>query len=127
MEKYKNSLIGNIKNKLSDWLELEKYVEIIPLIQKVIEHLEINTEQHDIRLNIETKDLMILGDRLNFEQAFSNLLSNAIKYSPEGGRVSVLINAAVILLGCLIPHPGYRWKAYRPCYIRRNRPWISHS
>lgn len=45
-------------------------MEIIPLIQKVIEHLEINTAQHDIRLNIETKDLMILGDRLKIEQAF---------------------------------------------------------
>lgn len=51
----------------------EKNVEIIPLIQKVIEHLEINTVQHDIRLKIETKDIMILGDHLKIEQGFSNL------------------------------------------------------
>ncbi|MFK4390847.1 signal transduction histidine kinase [Peribacillus frigoritolerans] len=64
-------------------------MEIIPLIQKVIEHLEINTAQHDIRFNIETKDIMILGDRLKNEQAFSKLLSNAIKYSPDRGRITV--------------------------------------
>ncbi|MCP1494718.1 signal transduction histidine kinase [Peribacillus frigoritolerans] len=63
-------------------------MEIIPLIQKVIEHLE-NTAQLDIRFNIKTKDIMFLGDRLKIEQAFSNLLSNAIKYSPDGGRITV--------------------------------------
>ncbi|WP_285765954.1 ATP-binding protein [Peribacillus sp. SI8-4] len=69
----------------------KKYVDILPLLQKVIEHLEINTEHHDIQLQIETSDLLILGDRIKIEQAFTNLLSNSIKYSPYGGRIVVRI------------------------------------
>ncbi|MGE7608190.1 ATP-binding protein [Peribacillus frigoritolerans] len=84
----------------------KKYVEIIPLIQKVIEHLEINTAQHDIRFNIETKDIMILGDRLKIEQAFSNLLSNAIKYSPDGGRITVRLYSRNDMLSIDIQDEG---------------------
>lgn len=84
----------------------KKYVEIIPLIQKVIEHLEINTAQHDIRFNIETKDIMILGNRLKIEQAFSNLLSNAIKYSPDGGRITVRLYSRNDMLSIDIQDEG---------------------
>ncbi|MFJ7747408.1 ATP-binding protein [Peribacillus sp. NPDC097295] len=67
----------------------KKYLEILPLLQKIIENLEISTSLHDIRLLVETDDLMILGDREKIEQAFMNLLSNAIKYSPDGGKILI--------------------------------------
>lgn len=67
----------------------KKYLEILPLIQKVIEHLEISTSLHEIRLQVETDDLLILGDRTKIEQAFMNLLSNSIKYSPDGGLILI--------------------------------------
>ncbi|MGE7759952.1 ATP-binding protein [Peribacillus sp. NPDC097895] len=84
----------------------KKYVEIIPLIQKVIEHLEINTAQHDIQVQTETKDLMILGDRLKIEQAFTNLLSNSIKYSPDGGRIFVRVYSKNDMLSIDIKDEG---------------------
>ncbi|MFJ7753856.1 ATP-binding protein [Peribacillus muralis] len=84
----------------------KKYVEILPLIQKVIEHLEINTEHHDIQLQIETSDLMILGDRIKLEQAFTNLLSNSIKYSPDGGRILVRVHTRNDMLSIDIEDEG---------------------
>ncbi|MFJ7830363.1 ATP-binding protein [Peribacillus sp. NPDC097284] len=69
----------------------KKYVEILPLLQKVIENLEISTSLHDIRLLAETDDLVIIGDRAKIEQAIMNLLSNAIKYSPDGGKVLIRV------------------------------------
>ncbi|MGG3479576.1 ATP-binding protein [Peribacillus frigoritolerans] len=80
-------------------------MEIIPLIQKVIEHLE-NTAQHDIRFYIETKDILFLGDRLKIEQAFSNLLSNSIKYSPDGGRIIVRLYSRNDMLSIDIQDEG---------------------
>ncbi|WHX59778.1 ATP-binding protein [Peribacillus frigoritolerans] len=68
--------------------------------------MEINTAQHDIRFNIETKDIMILGDRLKIEQAFSNLLSNAIKYSPDGGRITVRLYSRNDMLSIDIQDEG---------------------
>ena len=80
-------------------------METIPLIQKVIEHLE-NTVQHDIRFYIETKDILFLGYRLKIEQAFSNLLSNAIKYSPDGGRIIVRLYSRNDMLSIDIQDEG---------------------
>ena len=84
----------------------KKYLEILPLLQKVIENLEISTSLHDIRLVVETDDLMILGDRAKIEQAFMNLLSNAIKYSPDGGKILIRMYSQGELLSIDIEDEG---------------------
>ncbi|KWW22583.1 hypothetical protein AS888_12205 [Peribacillus simplex] len=84
----------------------KKYVEVLPLLQKVIEHLEINTAHHDIQLQVETTDVMILGDRIKIEQAFTNLLSNSIKYSPDGGRILVRVYSSKEMLSIDIEDEG---------------------
>lgn len=76
------------------------------MLQKVIEHLEINTAHHDIQLQVETTDVMILGDRIKIEQAFTNLLSNSIKYSPDGGRILVRVYSSKEMLSIDIEDEG---------------------
>ncbi|MCH8814601.1 MAG: GAF domain-containing protein [Chloroflexi bacterium] len=44
-------------------------------------------QQLDVQLN--SSGVMVLVDRLRFEQVLINLLSNAQRYSPIGGRISV--------------------------------------
>jgi signal transduction histidine kinase/CheY-like chemotaxis protein len=69
----------------------KKYIDIHPILQKVIEYLEINTSLHQIELFVASERTLILGDRVKIEQVFTNLLSNSIKYSPIGGKISICI------------------------------------
>jgi PAS domain S-box-containing protein len=47
-----------------------------------------------IALNVEAKeDLQLSADRARLVQLLDNLLSNAVKFTPEGGRVDVLVSA----------------------------------
>ncbi|MDZ5473974.1 ATP-binding protein [Bacillus sp. 31A1R] len=67
----------------------KKYVELSPIIHKVIGNLQINTNVHHITFTPLTENDYILGDRSKIEQVFTNVISNAIKYSPNGGDIHV--------------------------------------
>ena len=69
----------------------KKFLDIIPIIQKVIEHQEVAAVNHHIQLSVDTEQTRILGDKEKIEQVITNLLSNAIKYSPDGGNVIIHI------------------------------------
>ena len=46
-----------------------------------------STKKHNIRMNLSSEPLMIMGDSERLGQVLNNLLSNAIKYSPGGGDI----------------------------------------
>jgi signal transduction histidine kinase len=47
-----------------------------------------------LRHTIESAEQLVLGDPERLIQVLSNLLSNAVKFTPEGGRVDLLVHAA---------------------------------
>ncbi len=83
-------------------LEVEP-VPVIPLLESVLEDLAPAAQVKHVPVEIEgPKDLGILGDQRRLAQIFRNLIDNAIKFSPEGGRVDILVEGDGTL-------PGGRW------------------
>lgn len=69
----------------------KKYVDLLPIVEKVISNQRIQTAEHEIICKCLVKNTSILGDKLKLEQVFTNLINNGIKYSPKGGRINVKI------------------------------------
>jgi len=67
----------------------KKYIEVLPIMERVVENQEVNVTKHQISIHNNEKNMFILGDRSKLEQAFTNIVSNAIKYSPEGGNIDI--------------------------------------
>jgi signal transduction histidine kinase/CheY-like chemotaxis protein len=49
----------------------------------------LDQRDHRLDVDVEPKDLAVLGDSLRLVQVLSNLLNNAAKYTPPGGRIQV--------------------------------------
>jgi signal transduction histidine kinase len=60
----------------------------------VTEHFAATSPAHELVVEVPDAPLPIDCDAMRIEQVLSNLVSNAIKYSPNGGRVSVVLKAA---------------------------------
>ena len=58
----------------------------------VVELFRFYAHTHSIQLSIPNQHLLVRCDRLRIEQILANLVSNAIKYSPEGGKVRLLMS-----------------------------------
>src|SRR5262249_16501498 len=62
--------------------------------QAIEEHQQL-TDRHTLRLETSVSELKGIWDGDRLERVFANLLSNAIKYSPDGGTVTVTVDAEV--------------------------------
>ncbi|WP_066059418.1 hybrid sensor histidine kinase/response regulator [Robertmurraya korlensis] len=69
----------------------KKYFELLPIVESVTHSLRGTTKIHDINVTTKLENDWILGDREKIEQVLTNLVGNAIKYSPEGGKVQLLL------------------------------------
>jgi PAS domain S-box-containing protein len=69
----------------------KKYIELLPILSKIIDAQQVNTNQHEIVLETAINSPVILGDKFKVEQVFLNLINNAVKYSPDGGTIVVKI------------------------------------
>jgi signal transduction histidine kinase len=67
----------------------KKYIDLRPILEKVIEMQQIHTRKHTITLDSDDCPLLMLGDKAKLEQVFTNLINNAIKYTPAGGVINV--------------------------------------
>jgi signal transduction histidine kinase/CheY-like chemotaxis protein len=104
-EKYLNTIYNETKRLtalINDFLDVQrmesgkqtyekKFIELTPIIEKVIESQKINTDKHHFHFDDKGQNGFILGDRDKLEQVFTNIINNAIKYSPDGGNIDITL------------------------------------
>lgn len=77
--------------------------DISELVQHLVRNFESDFLKKGIRLDFEAGKEIIQGDRDKISQVIINLLSNALKYTPEGGKISVIVreeeDKAVVTIG----------------------------
>jgi adenylate cyclase len=65
--------------------------DIVELCRVVSEDQERVAELHNLIINPEKEELIVVADREKTEIAMGNLIRNALKFSPEGGAVTVSV------------------------------------
>jgi len=68
---------------------IQEPIDLVALVKSLVDEQQQTTEQHTLRMDVPTTELIGLYDRSRLERALINILSNAITYSPQGGNVWV--------------------------------------
>lgn len=75
------------------WVERQP-VPLVPIIEAAIDEAypAANAKSIDLTVNLDHSVGLVSGDQLRLTQVINNLLTNAVKFTPEGGRISVMLD-----------------------------------
>ena len=63
------------------------------MARRVVDEVQPGLLHHNISCHTPETAVMIDGDEVRLEQVLQNLLQNAVRYSPNGGRIDVIVAA----------------------------------
>ncbi|MCI5656031.1 MAG: ATP-binding protein [Ruminococcus sp.] len=84
----------------------EENIVLSELIDNVIDICKPQAEIKKHTLTIDIKNIehnRVIGDEIRIKQIFTNFISNSIKYTPEGGKINVIISEKLVnrpYVGC---------------------------
>jgi signal transduction histidine kinase len=68
-----------------------KPLDLNQLAWRVVDEVQPGLLRHSISCHTPDTAVMIDGDEVRLEQVLQNLLQNAVRYSPNGGRIDVIV------------------------------------
>lgn len=83
-----------------DYGKMEMNISRFPFlkaVQNVYDAAKLNAEQnhhHTMTLTCEGDIPDVNGDRERIEQVITNIVSNAVKYTPDGGKIDMLVGTS---------------------------------
>ncbi|WP_274362316.1 sensor histidine kinase [Paenibacillus thermotolerans] len=74
-----------------------KPLDLSARLEQIIDDVKMEAEENglEIRFNSNTRPITVMADARRITQVFINLLTNAIRYTPEGGKISVVMEDKV--------------------------------
>jgi len=83
-------------------------INIIDLVNESFEGwiLKAETKHIDLILDVPKEALIIFVDRVRFMQILSNLVSNAIKFTPEFGKIEIIVEEIANAIKFLVRDNG---------------------
>ncbi|UUZ89963.1 HAMP domain-containing protein [Paenibacillus sp. P25] len=91
--------LHNLSLAEADRLILDrKSLDLAARLEQIVDDVKMEAEENGqvIHLSINTRPVMVMADARRITQVFINLLTNAIRYTPEGGKISVVIEDRVM-------------------------------
>jgi len=67
--------------------------DLAELVRQTVESIQISAEQHQFTLNVWAQETSVRADRERIRVVIGNLIDNAVKYSPNGGPVTINLEA----------------------------------
>lgn len=68
---------------------LMEEIKIQPVLRRAVSSITKFAEQHNVRIESDSADAVVMGDSERLIQVVINLLSNAVKFSPPGEAVTI--------------------------------------